>query len=364
MAEGFVFTSATDTNDLLNQIVSQAGLHGWTQDSLASFSGLGRRGHISRDGVTVNLVSYVPTEETYTAALAMKDAVIPAANRFQPAGSYAWEIGTSVPDILGINVSTSYNGSLAWNLQPQAETHAAASPTLPRFSMVKGKGVIGKVYMFFYDNPSSFVVVCEMRPGQFYWLTAGNLQKDYDFAGGQFYGASHSDTNTVSAGPGHLNTVKVRFVHGDLAASRGNGWGASYGTGPSLLVSGSMQVGERIPSYKAYNPGGSVTMWSDVQNRGYEPATGRLWMHPPLFYAVRPNNTNSYVGVLPHVHYVTTENFIGADIVSVGGQEYMIFPANWRASPYSKTEGLNGELGSPWYRHNHLGSGFAVRKPA
>ena len=39
MAEGYVFTSATDVNDLLNQIVSQAAVHGWTQHRLDGLGG-------------------------------------------------------------------------------------------------------------------------------------------------------------------------------------------------------------------------------------------------------------------------------------------------------------------------------------
>ena len=54
MAEGYVFTSATDVNDLLNQIISQAAVHGWSQNELSTFSSAGRRGHISKDGVTLN----------------------------------------------------------------------------------------------------------------------------------------------------------------------------------------------------------------------------------------------------------------------------------------------------------------------
>ena len=57
MAEGYVFTSATDVNDLLNQIISQAAVHGWTQNELSTFSSAGRRGHISKDGVTLNFCS-------------------------------------------------------------------------------------------------------------------------------------------------------------------------------------------------------------------------------------------------------------------------------------------------------------------
>lgn len=58
MAEGYVFTSATDVNDLLNQIISQAAVRGWTQNTeLSTFSSAGRRGHISKDGVTLNFCS-------------------------------------------------------------------------------------------------------------------------------------------------------------------------------------------------------------------------------------------------------------------------------------------------------------------
>lgn len=375
MAEGYVFTSATDVNDLLNQIVSQAAVHGWTQHNLSGLgggaAGSGRRGHFSKDGVVVNLASYAVNASSQTVENEMLNAVLPSADRAFNDSTYQWWWSSggvnTTPDILCINASTGYDSGSNWYQQPGADS-APGEPNKGRFQTIRAKGAIGKVYMFFLENPAAFYVVCEVRPGEFYWLTAGRIDKDYDFPGGQFYGASLNDTNTTTSYPANLNVVDARFDPSlDVVPTKGNGWGASYIPSPTLRESGAsnnMQSPDRVPGYTTIHYSNSVDMHSDVINRGYLAATGRLWIHPPFVYAVRPNSTKSYVGTLPHIHYCTTENFVGADIVTIGGEEYMVFPANWRASPYNNIMTQDSGQAAPWYRNNNYGSGFAIRKPS
>lgn len=370
MAEGYVFTSAADVNDLLNQIVSQAAVHGWSQRHLGGLGASGRRGHISKDGVFVNLASAQTIATDASAGTTLLNTIIPSADRAS-GNSYNWSqsLGGGVyvnPDVLCINGSTGYDSAVGWYRQPGADVQNDANPNQGRFSLIRAKGAIGKVYMFFYENPTALLVVCEVRPGEFYWLAAGNLQKDSPFTGGQYYGASLRDLNTVSAYPGQLSNMMIRVEHAEVARTRGQFWGGSYVTSPSYSMPSSpwtVKSPDRVPGYWVHHSSTNPSLWSEVQDRGYDPASGRLWLHPPLTYAVRPNDSKSLIGVLPHVHYSTVENFVGADIVTIGGEEYMVFPANWRKSPYSRNDTTDSSLGVPWYRNNHYGSGFAARKP-
>jgi len=376
MAEGYVFTSATDVNDLLNQIISQAPVHGWTQNELSTFSSAGRRGHISKDGVTLNFCSMPgPNAETGNTNTIL-NTIIPPADQFQSSGSYRWchRLGTSpatyyCPDVICINAGTGYSSGSPWYRQPGADVMAAAN-NQGRFSVLRAKGAIGKVHMFFFDNPSAIFVFAEVRAGEWYWLAGGNLQKDYEYSGGQFYGASMRDYDIVDAYPFSFSAMEHRVTDAGVSITRGNGWGSAYQSAPDAKVfipwyqlpQGRWLPGYYMAHYNGYAPNEGDT--SQVQLRGYDGATGRLWIHPPYAYAARTGGGSSYLGVLPHVHYSTTEAFIGGEVVSIGGVEYMVLPFNWRASPWDK-DAYNTQAASLcWTRNNHNGAGAAIRKPA
>ena len=376
MAEGYVFTSATDVNDLLNQIISQAAVHGWTQNELSTFSSAGRRGHISKDGVTLNFCSMPGPNADTGSVNTILDTIIPPADQFQPSGAYQWRYSLSplptayCPDVICVNAGTGYSSGSPWYRQPGADV-MAANNNQGRFSVLRAKGAIGKVHMFFFDNPSAIFVFAEVRAGEWYWLAGGNLQKDYEYSGGQFYGASMRDNDIVDAYPFSFSAMEHRVTDAGVSITRGNGWGSVYQSAPDAKVFGSwyqLPQGHWLPGYyMAHYYGSSAPNEDDtsqVQLRGYDGATGRLWIHPPYAYAARTGGGSSYLGVLPHVHYSTTEAFIGGEVVSIGGVEYMVLPFNWRASPWDK-DAYNTQAASLcWTRNNHNGAGAAIRKPA
>ena len=372
MSEGYVYTSATDANDLLNQIVSQAAIHGWTQHMLTGLGGSGRRGHISKGGVVLNFASVVSPSNlgSSTAWQTYLNLIIPPADQYQATTSYSWSYSASSiwyqPDALCINASTGFNSDVNWYRQPGGPTQSDTLLNQGRFDVIRSKGAIGKVYMFFFEDPVGIIVITEPRPGEFYWLTGGMLKKDYEFTGGQFYGASMADSSIVSgANPAAFGAVKTRCPEADVVRTRGNGWGGSYTTAPSRNYGSSgVPDGERVPGYWVYIPTSTPSLWSEVVANGYDEASGRLWIQPPYVYAERPGPTKSYLGVLPGVMYSTVQSFVGADIVTIGGQEYMIFPFNYRPSPYDKTVGNVAAAALYWTRAAVYGSGLAIRKPS
>ena len=360
MSEGYVFSSASDVNDLLNQVVSQAVLHGWTQNQLETQSSLGRRGHISKDGVFINLCSMPEPSAGQTSATQLLDLVIPAEDRTYSA-NWAVSVGGGVwrgPDVLCVNVGTGHSSGTPWYRQPGADCNLAAA-NQGRFSAVRAKGAIGKVHMFFYENPAAIFVFIEPRAGEWHWFAAGMLAKDYSYSGGLFYGASMRDTNLTSAPPSSYSAIEHQVVHGDLAAGRGNNWGSSYQTYPEETA---IQPNLLIPGYVGRSSIGIVGM-SPVQRRGYDAANGRYWIQPPYAYANRAGGGNSYLGALPHTFYSTTEVFVGGEVSTIGGVEYMTFPFNWRTSPYDYSGNSLPALSLYWTRNNCSGAGAALRKP-
>lgn len=380
MSEGYVLTSALDANDLLNQIVGQAAVHGWTQNFLGALGSNSRRGHISKGGVTVNFASVLANTTSNVGGQNALNEVISSGSR-DPALSYAWAYSVYVapnqvwanPDVLAINAGSGFNGGLAWHAQPGADRKDDGSSSgYSRFNLIRCKGAIGRVHMFFFEDPVAIFVVAEVRPGEFYWLAAGMLDKDYPFEGGQFYGASLLDTGPGNAVPRSFAAIRTRCTHPEAITQRGNGWGENYQPAPD---EGYYSWPNTPPLY--YLPG----YWSEYINgqtevtnqdragevqRGYSPSTGRLWAAPPRTYVHRAGSGHSYLGVLPHTHFTTVSHFIGGEVVSLGGVEYMIFPFNWRTSPYDwdvTSGGLGGGSLGPWYRNNCRGSGFMLRKP-
>ena len=376
MAEGYVFSSATDVNDLLNQIISQAAVHGWTQNELSTFSSVGRRGHISKDGVTLNFCSMPGPNADGGGTNTVLNTIIPPADQFQSSGAYVWRyyLGSPTnahycPDVICLNAGTGYSSGSPWYRQPGADVMAGAE-NQGRFSVMRAKGAVGKVHMFFFDDPSAIFVFAEVRAGEWYWLAGGNLLKDYEYGGGQFYGASMRDVNIISASPFSFSAMEHRVTEASALVTRGNGWGSGYQSAPDYQVVGNtyqLPDGRWLPGYYlAHYPGGAPNEddTSQVQLRGYDAATGRLWIHPPFAYVSRVEGGSSYLGVLPHVHYSTTEAFVGGEVVSIGGVEYMILPFNWRASPWDRDASQTSALSLCWTRNNNNGAGAAIRKPA
>lgn len=376
MAEGYVLVSALNANDLLNQLVGQAAAHGWTQNFLGAHGANSRRGHISKGGVTVNLASILVDTTASNGGTNALNEIIPAVNR-DTSLTYIWDYNYgwgqwANPDVLCISAGTGYDGGLAWFLQPGADRKDdAAGASIGRFQTIRCKGAIGKVHMFFFEDPVAFVVVAEVRPGESYWLSAGMLHKDYEFAGGQFYGASLLDTGPGNATPRAFGAIRTRCDEAQALTQRGNRWGSNYQTSPD---EGYANFTNNPPAF--YLPG----TWTEYSSSGtpnddrvsevqlgYEPATGRLWAGVPRTYVHRVGGGHAYLGVLPHIHYTTVSHFIGGEVVSVGGVEYMIFPFNWRASPYDWDQtavGVGGGSPGPWYRNGCRGSGMLLRKPA
>lgn len=379
MAEGYVVTSAVDANDLLNQIVSQAALHGWVQHSLGGLGANGRRGHISRDGVVVNLASAVTIGTALGNTAEVRDTIIPFAdqannNGVDGNGNWSWATGISpgvyaIPDVLAINASTGYDSAVNWYRQPGAPFLNGA-PRFGTFGLVKSKGAIGKVHLFFFDNPAMIFVVVETQTGVRQWLCAGNLSKGYDFTGGQMYGASCVyPQDMVSVVAAQLDAMRILVAADDLASSVvGNGWGNSMVAkcDRELLPNDPEPAGQRVPQYWVARNSSVVYAFSDVVENAYDEPTGRIWFNPVWCYAMRPNNTRSYIGELKHINYSTVSRFPGEDLVTVGGVEYMIFPANYRPSPYDPNAAIiSTTIAPPPYRRSaHYGTGFALRRPA
>lgn len=364
MAEGFVQTSATDANDLLGQIVSQAMLHGWEQHLLGPIAGgAGRRGHFSKDGVTVNLASRLAATRDNIGD------VVPPQDRFGDYYSHDTYYRWKGHDILLINAGTGYDPEAGWHLQPDAPT-GSPSDTKARFDAILSNGTIGRVYMFFYDNPAALVVVTEARPGKFNWLAAGNLAKDSAFQGGQFFGASHG--MPVGA-PRQLDALNVRVVDSKVSAPYGGAWGGSWVPKVSAVAdSPGIQSGLRVPGFWIIGTAMSgdqigITQHNDVVANGYDAATGRLRLHAVHAFANRADVGKSYLGSVPNLHFSTTSAFTGGDIVSIGGEDFMIFPANYRYPTYApdRVGTVNDASETPGFNYNnHAGTGIALRKPA
>lgn len=379
MAEGYVLSSALDANDLLNQIVSQAAARGWTQHFLGALGTTGRRGHISKDGVVINLASNIAVSTASNGGTNNLNTMLPSADR-DTAKSYDWTYSFfsgstqyNNLDVIAINSGTGYDGGLPWYGQPGADRkNDSPNPNVPVFQLMRAKGAIGKVHMFFYDDPAALFVVCEMRPGEFYWLAGGMLKKDYTYGGGQFYGASMWDYQLCSTSGYPQGPAMFQHRVDEVSASaRGNRWAAGLTTSPErgypvYTSSSPANVPDYLTGYDSGTPALNDQV-SEVQ-RGYNTASGRLWLSPAHCYTPRVGGGWSYLGVVPHMHHVTTWSFIGGETVSVGGVEYMVFPSNWRISPYdwdvyTAAAASGGSLGV-WTRNNCRGTGMALRKPA
>lgn len=365
MAEGFVHLTQVRAVDLLAQLAVEAEARGWEVLHVSSPGGSSRV-HLRNGSLYLNFAA-AHNVTGYGPLLPFADG--------DGQGN-----GWPGHDRLLMNASESFDPDLPWYFQP-GSSRAGISSTDPSgvvgikadYCGLSGAGSALNAYLFFYDNPAALAVVWEPVKGCFQWLLAGQLDKAYDFQGGQYFGASVGVRAESWNMARPLHKILVRVDHPEVVYPRPEypdrwrtGWVAPAAREISDQFPYQMsdrQSGQAVPGAWRVTDG-SLVVNSDVVNRAWEPTSGRMWTQPVRAYANRTDNTKSFIGFVPHVQHISTEVVTGATPLQFGGVEYLGFPVSARFSPFATDAATTS---SPWtpsiFMSNWYGLGFMLRKP-
>lgn len=235
-----------------------------------------------------------------------------------------------------------YDGGSAWNAQPS--THG---PT-PRIRDGWYGAVTWPVTYWFllHTSPDDIVVVVRYQPTRFLYFTVGQLTKYGTYTGGEYYAASseHPSVGNDDAFGGNGRTAQVSTGQCNFAGlfwSRGEQLG--YLAVPDVLHAeiDSFTWGGPTRNFSGGDiPDGSIQFLADatrhtypLQNRLLSAFNGLTTLQPIWVHARRPDGLWSPLGRVEHLRYANVANHSPGDVISLGGQQWMLFPWTEKGGP-------------------------------
>lgn len=286
--------SATSRDDLLGKLRIFLVANGWTQDYWAA-EGAGYRLHVHKDTVYANFRTSAGAETILTTTY------------------------TSANTWFAMNISTGYDGTKHWSLQPGAPYHGA--PGKYPGSLASGFLITGSIISYyFFAQDNSFDVVAEISSGVFRSMHAGELTKFGSYTGGM-YMTSHIAL-TYDREFNSVFTMLSDF-YSPTFVSFDDGSGLTWfsnthwmGTGHALSIPYSQ---ENSPTTtKCY--AGAVTSLLAVP-----PTTEGSTILLPLYYGALQNPYIWPLGYVPHVRICRGDYVANAQEWVLGSDTWMLF---------------------------------------
>lgn len=230
-----------------------------------------------------------------------------------------------------------YSGAAAWNAQPS--TH---SPT-PRIRDGWYGAVTWPVTYWFqqHTTPDDIVVVVRYQPTRFFYFTVGTMTKYGTWPGGEYYAASseHPTVGNDSA-PIADQSPNAACNFAGLFWSKVGAFG--YSAVPDILHCevDSATWGGATRNQGGESPTSGIQILASasrhtypLQNRLLSAFNGLTTLQPIWVHALRPDGLWSPIGRVEHVRYANVANHSPADIISIGGQQWMLFPWTEKGGP-------------------------------
>jgi len=289
--------------DLITVIKDAAVAAGWTLNQFATV-GSGRRCHLSKGNLYVNLRAYVneSTSELYALSFTTQHSVVGHA-------------------------STGYNGANNWYSQPGNIQYNPGFGNLTHSWGVTGLTSTATYHLFTFTAPDAIYCIVERAAGQFQWILFGNLDKNGDtWTGGEFFaGSGPWDSNNLYSipviasapiGGSWASFAQVRVSSLDSFT----GWAASwnFSTGypcPRLTdaIFDKRMIFDCAPNaFNSLAP--LLPLEVFVSRRGTETGvTDETWAFDLL-------------GYLPNMYAVNMQTLLAGQSYSVGTDQFKVFP--------------------------------------
>lgn len=319
--------SATDTTDLLQQLVTFLVANGWTTDLSAS-EGLGWRAHLHLNGNYVHLRA------------AENEAV--------------WQSHTSGTNYgLHVYTGTAFNSGQPWNNQVTGAPVESGTSIPVGGAAVTSVGPFANYYFMTDTAANNVIVIIEPSPGFFVYVgwglslvTAGTIT-----GGAYFFGsASGFGANDATPGanvPGYTSTAACPGTNADSLFAAPVCWvradvdsftGKWISIGPNTTGIEGYTGKTGAGSVKAHGVGASSTIPGYAQSDNADEfqqlqtsaQDGRANLLPVYLWALRDSTTTGFsmLGSLPIVFCSNGvgNGFSNASEYSIGAQNYLMFP--------------------------------------
>lgn len=247
-----------------------------------------------------------------------------------------WLASTTQVQIKG---ALSYSGAAAWNAQPGTHT-----PT-PRIRDGWYGAVTWPVTYWFllHTAPDDIVVVVRYQPTRFLYFTVGQLTKYGTYTGGEYYAAS-SEHATVGNDAADGAGLGAQWPSG--ANYAGLFWGrkehSGYGANPDVLHAevDSFTWGGTEQNFGSGDPDQAIQFFAIASIHTYplhlrllSAFNGLTTLQPIWVHVRRPDGLWSPVGRVEHLRYANVANHNPADVISIGGQQWILFPWTEKGGP-------------------------------
>jgi hypothetical protein len=286
--------SATSRDDLLGKLRIFLVANGWTQDYWAA-EGEGYRLHVHKDTVYANFRTSAGASEKLLTT-----------------------VQTDANTWFAMNVSTGYDGTKHWSLQPGAPYHTGTNPG----SLASGFLVTGSIVSYyFFAQDNSFDVVAEISSGVFRSMHAGELTKFGSYTGGMYMTSHIALTASWEFNSAFTMYVSASSPPTFVSFDDGGGltWfsSASYmGTGHALSIPYSQE--NSTTTTKCY--AGAVTSLLAVP-----PTTEGSTILLPLYYGALQSPYIWPLGYVPHVRICRGGYVANAQEWVLGSDTWMLF---------------------------------------
>lgn len=275
---------------------------------------------------------------------------------------FAWN--PNVADTFGMYQATGYDASIVPNDMPGALGHGFGgqpttswngfSSTSDDNRCVRAPGLGPFNYFFFAsaDGVGEQYIHCaiEIAPGEYRHFGFGNLDKSWDFTGGEYvYGHQvESNGNNPQSQQILLSSVTATTATGHDAADSirvsglpGQGVGGKYGTfnAWTSATQQSDEDGDPLASLYGGAPGGKIG--SSFNNLPSSSGDGFLPLTPnAIFYreVTSTPDVDYLLGFQPDVRTLNMKNFTAQDTFTVGSDTWQVFPSVLKQFTNTSTE--------------------------
>ena len=208
-------------------------------------------------------------------------------------------------------------------------------------------------YLFAHTSPDEIICIFNHDSVWFQWLAFGVVDKLGTWNGGNWFGATLQETAPLNQ-QAFTATDGYSWQSGDPTAHTMPSWAPWWRTdGGYPTYKANCQIycdldANTWVSNTSNDPGAvySAPLMSPLVARSKSTWNEQAVLVNPILAMDRPSGFKSVIAQLPHFRWLRIDNYAPGDIITIGSDEWMVFPFHKKdlddTSPYSANTGPYG----------------------
>lgn len=298
--------TATNINDLGNQLVTFATANGWTQNGTTTTQGTGIRFYLSKNNTFLNFRTF------NTETPSMNNGTSGCANQ---------------TGALLCNLSTGYNGAQNWYNQTGFASYGSGTPQTQTVGLTTIVGSIPAYYFFSFSGTGYDVlyVVIEYTAGIYQYMLMGMLDKSK-------HGDTAAPVGLFATATGN-HTANTRYITSDFFSNTFfDGWNVSP---PNCILNATVATAFSGFTYRtsdgfSTNGPSPIDSLKSTQTFSFNIPNSFSTTSPmtPIIVGCYETAGNYWVpiGELPNVFITNIKNNNPAETITISTDNYKIFP--------------------------------------